>query len=533
VPRQGWRIGRGALTLAALATCLFGAISERSAAQVVHFDRTSIPRTLLDVELAAIDGDADNDLIGCLPESPVLLDVRFLPNTRGYFAPGERQTAVGDLCMDVVPVQLDGDGVMDLAVSEWYPHSEPRDPELVSLLGNGDGTFEEVARQPLLTPSQQLETGDFDDDGLADVAAGESTGDRVEVFSGRGDGTFDPPVPQPVGRRPASLAVGDLDANGVDDLVVANRGSDDLSVLLGEPSQGLGTETRVGKLRYPVDVEVVDIGSDDVLDAVALASGSGLSLFRGSGDGGLARGRELHRGRRAKHVASGDFNGDSRADLAVTWRQELGVFFSTRGSRFTRATAFALGPPRAHTYNEAESIATGPIDRDGQTDIIAPVPGLMRFLATKQVFRCGGKVGNLVGSSEDDALSGFESIRNRPRVVVGRNGDDESAGGPHADLACMGRGDDAFYLAEGGDDVIHAGSGDDGPLKGGNDDDVIVGGPGDDLLGQHKNNPEAGDDVLRGGKGRDLLDGGPGWDVCDGGPGRDGAVGCERLRNIP
>jgi Ca2+-binding RTX toxin-like protein len=390
-----------------------------------------------------------------------------------------------------------------------------------------------VSRQPLLTGAERVVAGDFDGDGNSDVAVSEMMGNRVEVLSGRGDGTFNAPVARPVGHRPSSLDVGDLDDNGVDDLVAANRGSNDLSVLLGQPSQGLGAESRVSMVKHPVDVEVVDIGANGVLDAVALAPGPGLSLFRGSGDGDLAPGRVMRKGRRADLLESGDFNGDSIPDLAVTWRQELGVYFGEGGGRFTRATAFALGPPRDRVFNLAESIATGPVNRDDLEDIVAPVPGLKRFLAVRRVFRCGGEVGNLVGSSEDDALSGFESIRNRARVVIGRNGDDESVGGPRADLACMGRGDDAFYLADAGDDVIHAGSGDDGPLKGGTGDDIISGGPGDDLLGRHENNPETGDDILRGGKGRDLLDGGPGWDVCDGGPGHDGAIGCERLRNIP
>lgn len=519
-----------------LAACVWAVRAEdgNAAIDIVHFDRADMPVAhLLEVELAPIDGDADQDLIGCLRDYPGLLDVRFLPNRRGYFVLGQRQTSVGDLCMDLTALHLDDDGILDLAVSESYPYAPPEDPELVTLLGDGDGTFTPAARRPLSSAGQRIVGGDFDGDGNQDVAVSEPAQNRVEVLMGLGDGSVGAAVSRPVGRGPSDVAVGDLDANGVDDLLVANRGSDDLSILFGEQDAGLGAEQRVGPVDAPIDVAVMDVASDGELDVAVLARGRRVRFFAVLGDGELRRGQSVNTGGGAQLLLSSDFNADGEPDLAVTWPGQLGVLFGRANGSFTRATAFSLGPPRAHYYPKAESLAAGPVNGDAFPDLMAPTPGLKRFLVARGLFRCGGRVANVVGSTNSDDLFVDYLPGHPPVVIAGRRGDDQSNGDRRADVACLGAGDDTFYSAGGGADVIRGGDGDDGPMKGGPGNDRIVGGPGDDLLGRHRFNREGGNDVLLGGAGHDLLNGGPGWDICDGGPGDDGSIGCERERRIP
>ena len=528
---------RGRASLAALvgAGAVLAAPHTGSAAvEPVHFNRTDIPVSHVeDIELAPIDGDADADVIACNRDFPSVLDMSFLPNQRGYFRFGERETEVGDHCIDLVAIHLDGDGVLDVAVSEWYRYEPTGDPELVTLLGNGDGTFAEAARYPLEAPAEHVVSGDFDADGDADVAAGESADRQVEVFIGRGDGTLDPPVARSVGSRLADLETGDLDGNGADDVVGANRASSDLSLLAGEPATGLGEERRLEPVDHPVDVELLDLQADGDLDIAALARSRFARFLLSDGEGSFAPGGRVATGRGATLLASADFNADSWPDLVVTWPDELAVFFGRVNGGFTRPTAVAPGPWLPGAFQIADSIAVGAVNGDPLADILAPTPGLKRFLATRRLIDCRGRTANVVGSEGDDDLIARESLAGYALVIGGRDGDDASAGGPRRDVACLGDGDDSFYSARSGADVILGGKGDDRPMKGGTGDDRILGGPGDDLLGRHQFNNEGGDDRLDGGPGRDLLDGGPGWDICIGGPGHDGAVDCEREVSIP
>src|SRR5262249_61310626 len=56
---------------------------------------------------------------------------------------------------------------------------------------------------------------------------------HVSVLLGNGDGTFQAAVNFGVGIRPAVVTVGDFNGDGIQDLAVANNGSNNVSVLLG------------------------------------------------------------------------------------------------------------------------------------------------------------------------------------------------------------------------------------------------------------------------------------------------------------
>jgi hypothetical protein len=66
--------------------------------------------------------------------------------------------------------------------------------------------------------------GDFDGDGILDIAVANRADDRVGIRLGTGDGGFAPQVSFLTIPGPTALAVGDVDDDGVDDVVVASAG---------------------------------------------------------------------------------------------------------------------------------------------------------------------------------------------------------------------------------------------------------------------------------------------------------------------
>src|SRR5439155_23383689 len=73
-----------------------------------------------------------------------------------------------------------------------------------------------------LWPSS-VAVGDFNGDGVPDLAVANSRSDTVSVLLGGGDGTFQAPLTFAVGTSPGFVAVGDVNCDGVRDLEVADE----------------------------------------------------------------------------------------------------------------------------------------------------------------------------------------------------------------------------------------------------------------------------------------------------------------------
>jgi hypothetical protein len=97
-------------------------------------------------------------------------------------------------------------------------------------LGNGDGTFQITRTFPAGFDPVAVAVGDFNGDGVLDLAVANLNALDVSVLLGNGDGTFQNAVNFGVSSNPISLAVGDFNGDGRSDVAVANFS--DVSVLL-------------------------------------------------------------------------------------------------------------------------------------------------------------------------------------------------------------------------------------------------------------------------------------------------------------
>jgi hypothetical protein len=74
--------------------------------------------------------------------------------------------------------------------------------------------------------------GDFNADGVQDLAVANADSNNVSVLLGNGDGTFQGAVDFGAGHTPLSVAVGDFNGDGAQDLAVANELPNNVSVLI-------------------------------------------------------------------------------------------------------------------------------------------------------------------------------------------------------------------------------------------------------------------------------------------------------------
>jgi hypothetical protein len=82
--------------------------------------------------------------------------------------------------------------------------------------------------------------GDFNGDGVQDLAAANENSNNVSVLIGTGTGSFGAASNFPAGANPEWVAVGDFNGDGVQDLATANRTSNNVSVLIGTGTGSFG-----------------------------------------------------------------------------------------------------------------------------------------------------------------------------------------------------------------------------------------------------------------------------------------------------
>ena len=223
-----------------------------------------------------------------------------LPNTQGtYF---------------VLVADLNGDGIPDLILGS----------NVVSIyLGKADGTYTEAAVPSIQGPtSYPIVNADFNGDGIPDLAVPLYGSNEIAILLGKGDGTFAEPVMASVPGSIVDIAqvvVGDFNGDGIPDLAVIDSGSSSVDILLGNGDGTFTAETTKPPISgTPSYIATGDFSRDGKTDlAVAETSGT-IAILLGNGDGTFAASVSVNSASSSSPIAVADFNGDGKVDIAVT-----------------------------------------------------------------------------------------------------------------------------------------------------------------------------------------------------------------------
>jgi FG-GAP-like repeat len=238
----------------------------------------------------------------------------------GGFTASASPFAVGTHPVSMAVADFNQDGIADLAVANYGNNN------VTVLLGDGSGGFAAASGSPFAVGNNPISAavGDFNGDGIADVAVANSGSNNVTVLLGNGSGGFTAATASPfaVGGGPYSVAVADFNGDGNPDLAVTNSSGNNATVLVGDGSGGFATSigSPFAAGASPHSAAVGDFNGDGSADlAVANFGGNNMTVLVGDGSGGFAAasGSPFLVGSLPLAVAVADFNGDGKADLAV------------------------------------------------------------------------------------------------------------------------------------------------------------------------------------------------------------------------
>ncbi len=222
--------------------------------------------SVVEVVSADFDGDGHLDIAGSRASLGVVT-VRRGDGAGAFSNAGD--FAAGTSPQALKARDMTGDGRVDLIVAN--------SPGTVSVLKAGPGgqpfSFVSTGAWPTGSPVSagfggpyDLAIGDWNRDGVPDIAVSNPTNSTVGVLFGLGGGTFQTPLVIPVAGRFASVATADLDENAADDLVVLSPDGRVVEVLLGNLPPDCGAA--VGELgrTWPANGRLTPVAISGVTD---------------------------------------------------------------------------------------------------------------------------------------------------------------------------------------------------------------------------------------------------------------------------
>jgi hypothetical protein len=384
----------------------------------------------------------------------------------------------------LIAADLNGDGKPDLVVAQGGdPQNNFSIYSIAVLLGNGDGTFQPAALYGTAIYPSYLLIADFNGDEKFDLAVADpgcplfscSTGGTVSILLGFGDGTFVGQTDYSFGGNPYQVISADFNGDGKPDIAAAGGGLAPLGVFLGNGNGSFQPEVQTPLTQSAGGIAAGDLNGDGKADLASVFSnctnGSCLPgdalVFISNGDGTFQPPVEYTVGLQSENVygnvAVGDFNGDSKLDLAVAnfGANTVSILLNNGNGTFQSHVDYPAG-------SGPTSIATGDFDGDGILDLA--------ILNSK-----ANTISILLGNGNGTFTAGTPvGISANAFVVADFNGDGK------LDLAVttqtqgeifilLGNGDGTFQAAVGYPDGQEYGLPRVGDLNGDGNPDLIVG----------------------------------------------------------
>ncbi|MGA2578806.1 MAG: VCBS repeat-containing protein [Bryobacteraceae bacterium] len=320
------------------------------------FARRDYPGDAFMVAVADVNNDNNPDVVGLLP--PYVST--FFGNGHGTFSQGPISNSGLGVMVGPIPIDLNGDGNIDLIVSGAV--NAAVSPNGIGVMfGNGDGTFQPAVLYT--TPGDfsigGIAVGDFNGDGIPDaVTVGES---GIWLFTGQGGGVFNPGVLIPMsGLAYEFLVAADFTGDGNLDLAITT-----ISGFILVPGNGNGTfQAPTATYKIPSPNQWIAEGSllkNGYADVILSAKNGDVYVFLNNGKGVFSETQVSLPG--SVGVAIGDINGDGVPDLV----NSAGcIAFGEGKGKFAAPVCHAVA-----NSEDPKNVVLAELHEEGVLDIVA------------------------------------------------------------------------------------------------------------------------------------------------------------------
>jgi len=339
----------------------------------------------MSVSIGDLNGDGKLDIAAAIYGSNAV-SVFLNTTTPGATTPtfsARTDFTTGTMPSSVSIGDFNGDGKNDMAVAN---HSSTSVSVFLNTttIGVATPSFSDKSDFTTGTNPVSVSTGDFNGDGMNDIAVTNYNSNTVSVFlnttaPGATTPSFSTKTDFTTGSSPISVSIGDFNGDGKLDMAVANEAGY-VSVLLNTTSPGAATPTFSAKTDFPTgtnpwSVAIGDFNEDGKLDmAVANYSSGTVSVFLnttapGATTPSFSSKTDFTTGDWPYSVSIGDLNGDGMNDIAVAnyHSNTVSVFLNTTAPgattpSFSAKTDFTTG-------GSPYSVSIGDFNGDGKLDM--------------------------------------------------------------------------------------------------------------------------------------------------------------------
>ncbi len=327
------------------------------------------------------------------------------PDGRSYASIRKLTNGYGNMADGVAVGDFNKDGLLDIAVSYLS------DNVVRVLLNNGNGfspaTAYSTGKQPYWVAS-----GDLNGDGYPDLVTANTTDGTISVLlnSGKsGNGTFGAAATYTVGKQPYQVAIGDVNNDGYPDLAVTNYGANTVTILFGSKAGTFTAQPTLSTCANPYGVGIGDFAHNGYPSvAVTCYSSAQLEVFPNNGNGTFGTPFMTATDKNPSSLVVGDFNRDGNLDIVVGNTTANDVYFYAGNG----ANSFAAGV-ESPSLNFPDSIAAGDVNGDGILDIVGVAPNFNDVVVTL------GKGDGTFGSFQQRSAGEFGAAKQPWAVALG------------------------------------------------------------------------------------------------------------------
>ena len=374
-----------------------------------------------------IDGDGKPDLtVGFNTGSLGSTALSILQNTGSTgtigFAQGNRySTDPTDASIQIAPTDLNGDGKIDLAISNGSDGNAVSIFQNISVPGNSQLSNFQLLNQG--GPGGfHIATGDLDGDGRPDIVVTSDYYPGAHIYRNISSGqhiAYSFVGYFPVNGYSGAVVISDLNGDGKADIAVATgnylsvfRNTSVVGTISLDVVQQFTIQTGFNQ---QISMAVADLNQDGKPDLVTTTSSSlnMVSIFQNNSSGSVisfAPRQDLPFTGSPTSVTLADFNGDGKPDIAVLDQGAPAVSIfknTTSGGSITMAAPFSI--PIA---SGASTIGSGDLDGDGKPEIIV----VKAHANSISIFR------NLAGSGVPPVINSFSPVASKQGDTIAISG---------------------------------------------------------------------------------------------------------------